>query len=282
MKNIILSKEILAPDIKRIKIKAPLIAKKAKSGQFVILRVSENCERIPLTLIDWDLQEGTITLVFKEVGASTIELGKLEVGDTIHDLVGPLGNPSKIKYYGRVCVIGRGVAIAAAYEKAKRLKDANNHITAIISARNAKLLIYKNEFMKISDRLYIVTDDNSEGIKGYANDVLKKLLESGEKFDLVYAIGAATLMRTISEVTKPYNIKTIVSLNSLMIDGTGLCGCCRLTVGGKAMFTCIDGPEFDGHLIDFNEFRARIHMYEEEEKLALKVIGREINAEING
>jgi len=267
----ILCKKTLAPGVNLIKVKAPRIAKKAKSGQFVILRATEDGERIPLTLIDWDPSEGTITLVFKEVGVSTRDLGKLNVGDRIPDLLGPLGNPGEIKFYGKVCVVGRGVAIAAAYERAEKLKKAKNHLTAIISARTAKLLIYEEEFRKICDRLYITTDDGSKGFKGYANELLKNLLESGEKFDMVYAVGAATLMRTVSETTKPYKIPTIVSLNSLMIDGTGMCGCCRVTVGGEPKFTCVDGPEFDGHLVDFKEFRARIHMYDQEEKTALEI-----------
>ena len=270
MKNKIVYKEKLAPEITLIKISAPLIAKKAKSGQFVILRASEDSERIPLTIVDYDPKDGTITLVFKEAGVSTKKLGELEVGEGVHDLVGPLGNPSEIGFYGKVCVIGRGAAIAAAYERATKLKEAGNTIITIISARNASLLIFKESLGKLSDRFYIATDDGSEGFKGYANDILKKLLESGERFDLVYAVGAATLMRSVSEVTKPYNIKTIVSLNSLMLDGTGLCGCCRVTVGGKAMFTCVDGPEFDAHSVDFEEFKARLHTYNHEEKLALE------------
>ena len=272
MANEIIFKEELAPEVKLIKVRAPLIARKAKSGQFVILRVNEEGERIPLTLIDWDPKDGTITLVFKEVGASTKELGKLEVGDHIHDLVGPLGKPSEIAFHSKVCAIGRGVAIAAAYERAKKMKEAGNNVTAIISARTAKQLIFKDAFIKVSDKLYIATDDGSEGVKGYANDLLRSLLESGERFDLVYAVGAATLMRSISETTKPYKIKTIVSLNSLMVDGTGMCGCCRVTVAGKPMFACVDGPDFDAHLVDFDEFRARIHMYDEEEKVALKIM----------
>jgi ferredoxin--NADP+ reductase len=271
MENEIVFKEELAPEVKLIKVRAPLIAKKAKSGQFVILRVSENSERIPLTLIDWDPDDKTITLVFKEVGASTKELGNLKVGSVIRDLVGPLGKPSEIAYYGKVCVVGRGVAIAAAYERARRLKEMGNSVTTIISARTAKQLIFKDQLRKVSDKLYILTDDGSEGVKGYANEFLKSLLESGERFDLVYVVGAATLMKTVSEITKPYKIRTVVSLNALMVDGTGMCGCCRVTVGGRPMFTCVDGPDFDAHLVDFEEFRARIHMYEEEEKVALKV-----------
>ncbi|MEM3672884.1 MAG: sulfide/dihydroorotate dehydrogenase-like FAD/NAD-binding protein [Candidatus Bathyarchaeia archaeon] len=273
MANEIVFKEELAPEVKLIKVRAPLIARKARSGQFVILRVDEDGERIPLTLIDWDPKEGIITLVFKEAGASTKELGKLEVGDVIHDLVGPLGKPSEITIHSKACVIGRGVAIAAAYERAKKMKEVGNNVTAIISARTAKQLIFKDQLKGVSDKLYVVTDDGSEGVKGYASDVLKSLLESGEKFDLVYAVGAATLMRSISETTKPYKIKTIVSLNALMVDGTGMCGCCRVTVGGKPMFACVDGPDFDAHLVDFEEFRARIHMYDEEERVALKITG---------
>jgi len=273
MANEIIFKEELAPEVKLIKVRAPLIARKAKSGQFVILRVNEDGERIPLTLIDWDPKEGTITLVFKEVGASTKELGKLEVGDAIHDLVGPLGKPSEVVFHSKVCVIGRGVAIAAAYERAKKMKEAGNNVTAIISARTAKQLIFKDQLKGVSDKLYVVTDDGSEGIKGYANDFLRSLLESGERRDTADPVTAATLMRSISETTKPYKIKTIVSLNSLMVDGTGMCGCCRVTVGGKPMFACVDGPDFDAHLVDFEEFRARIHMYDEEERIALKIVG---------
>ena len=268
MENEIVFKEMLAPEIKLIKVRAPFVAKKARSGQFVILRASEGDERIPLTLIDWDPREGTVTLVVKEVGASTKRLGALEVGGRVRDLVGPLGNPGEIRSYGKVCVIGRGVAIAAAYERARKFREARNGVTVIISARTAGLLIYREELEKISDKFYVATDDGSEGVKGYANDILKNLLDSGERFGLVYAVGAATLMRNISKVTKPYDIRTIVSLNSLMVDGTGLCGCCRVTVGGSPMFTCVDGPEFDAHLVDFEEFRARIHTYDQEEKIA--------------
>jgi ferredoxin--NADP+ reductase len=268
--NEVVAKETLAPEVKLMKIRAPSIAKRAKSGQFVILRVSELGERIPMTLVGWDKEKGTITLVFKEVGASTKQLGMLEVGDKLHDLVGPLGNPAKIKTYGKVCIIGRGAAIAAAWERARKLKDAGNHLTVIMSARKADLLILEDQIRKVSDRLYIATYDGSRGVKGYADDVLRNLLRSGERFDLVYAVGAATLMKNVAEATKPFKVKTIVSLNSLMVDGTGMCGCCRVTVGGETKFTCVDGPEFDAHLIDFKEFRARIHTYDEEQKVALE------------
>ncbi|MEM1547346.1 MAG: sulfide/dihydroorotate dehydrogenase-like FAD/NAD-binding protein [Candidatus Methanomethylicia archaeon] len=272
MVNEIVFKEELAPGVKLIKVRAPLIARKARSGQFVILRVNEDDERIPLDLIDWNPKDGVITLVFKEVGASTKDLGSLEVGDFIHDLVGPLGKPSKIISNGRVCIIGGGVAIAAAYERARRMKEAGSNVVAIISARTAKDLIYRDEFKRVSDKLIIATDDGSEGVKGYANDVLRNILELGEKFDLVYAVGPVILMREISETTKPYKVKTIVSLNPLMVDGTGMCGCCRVTVGGKSMFACVDGPDFDAHLVDFEELIARTQMYREEEEVALKIM----------
>ncbi|MEM2305626.1 MAG: sulfide/dihydroorotate dehydrogenase-like FAD/NAD-binding protein [Candidatus Methanomethylicia archaeon] len=272
MVNEIVFKEELAPGVKLIKVRAPLIARKARSGQFVILRVNEDDERIPLDLIDWNPKDGVITLVFKEVGASTKDLGSLEVGDFIHDLVGPLGKPSKIISNGRVCIIGGGVAIAAAYERARRMKEAGSNVVAIISARTAKDLIYKDEFKKISDRLIIATDDGSEGVRGYPNNVLRNMLELGEKFDLVYAVGPVILMREIAETTKPYKIKTVVSLNPLMVDGTGMCGCCRVTVGGKSMFACVDGPDFDAHLVDFEELIARTQMYREEEEVALKIM----------
>ncbi|MEM2404263.1 MAG: sulfide/dihydroorotate dehydrogenase-like FAD/NAD-binding protein [Candidatus Methanomethylicia archaeon] len=272
MVNEIVFKEELAPGVKLIKVRAPLIARKARSGQFVILRVNEDDERIPLDLIDWNPKDGVITLVFKEVGASTKDLGSLEVGDFIHDLVGPLGKPSKIIFNGRVCIIGGGVAIAAAYERARRMKEAGSNVVAIISARTAKDLIYRDEFKKISDRLIIATDDGSEGVRGYPNNVLRNMLELGEKFDLVYAVGPVILMREIAETTKPYKIKTVVSLNPLMVDGTGMCGCCRVTVGGKSMFACVDGPDFDAHLVDFEELIARTQMYREEEEVALKIM----------
>jgi ferredoxin--NADP+ reductase len=273
MMNEIVFKEELAPEIKRVKIMNPLIAKKSKSGQFVILRVERDGERIPLTLIDWDPKDGTITLVFKEVGASTRKLGRLEVGDIIYDLVGPLGNPGEIAYYGRVCIVGGGVAIASAYERARRLKDAGNSIVAVIGAKTAKSLIYREEFRRLSDELYITTEDGSEGVEGYVSDVFTELLNSGRRFNLVYAVGPVGMMKAVSEATKPYDIRTIVSLNSLMVDGTGMCGCCRVTVGGRTMFTCVDGPEFNAHLVDFEELEAKLGMYSEEEARILKFMG---------
>lgn len=269
--NKILLKKTLAQGIKLLEIRAPTIAKKARAGQFVILRVDETGERIPLTLIDWDSEEGTITLVFKEVGLTTEKLGALHVGDRIHDLAGPLGNLAEVESYGRVCIIAGGVAIASAYPRARGLKDGGNHITTIIGARTAESLVFEEEMKRVSDELHIATDDGSKGQKGFVSDVLQGLLESGKRFDLIFAVGPVLMMKAVSEVTKPYKIRTIVSLNSLMVDGTGMCGCCRVTVGDKTRFTCLDGPEFDGHIVDFNELMSRLNMYRDEERLALEL-----------
>lgn len=271
MKHKILDLKALASDIQLIKIKAPAIAKNASAGQFIVLRVDKVGERIPLTLIGWDIKEGTVTLAFKEVGLTTKKLGALNVGDEIYDLVGPLGNPIGTKFYGRVCSVSGGVAIASAYPRTKDLKNSGNHITTIIGAQTAELLIFEEEMRGISDQLYLTTDDGSKGQKGFTSDILRSLLASGNKFDLVFAVGPVLMMKAISEITKPYNIRTIVSLNSLMIDGTGMCGCCRVTVGGKTMFTCVDGPEFDAHLVNFNELSSRLDMYRGEERLALDI-----------
>jgi ferredoxin--NADP+ reductase len=264
VKHNIIATRVLAPDIKLLKIKAPLIAKNTSPGQFAILRVDEAGERIPLTLIDWNGDEGSITLVFKEVGLTTRKLGALSVGDEVHDLIGPLGTPVGTKYYGRVCVISGGVAIASAYPTAKELKDKGNHVTAIIGAQTAESLIFEQETKRVSDQLYVTTDDGSKGQKGFASDILQGLLQSGKRFDLVFAVGPVQMMNAVSEITKPYKMRTIASLNSLMVDGTGMCGCCRVTVGDKTMFTCVDGPEFDANLVDFNELISRLDMYRDE------------------
>lgn len=261
----ILKKEELAPGIKRIVVYAPLIAQKAKVGQFVILRVDEYGERFPLTLVDWNPDEGTITLIFQEVGVSTKKLGALKVGDRILDLVGPLGNPSEIRRYGETVVIGGGVGTALMYPQVLALKDAGNKVTSIIGARTASLLLLVDEISKLSDELYISTDDGSMGIKGFTSDVLKRLLESGRHFDYVFAVGPVLMMRAVAEVTRPYRIKTVVSLNPIMIDGTGMCGGCRVRVGEATKFACVEGPEFDAHQVDFTELIRRLRAYREEE-----------------
>lgn len=258
-------KEKLAPDTKLLDIRAPVVAKHIKSGQFVILRVDEKGERIPVTPIGWDSKEGTISVVIKEIGVTTRKLGALQVGEEVRDLVGPLGNPGEVKLYGKVCVIGGGVGIPVAYERAKALKEAGNEVTAIIGARSADLLVYEEQVRNVVDHFELVTDDGSKGKKAFVTDALRGLLDSGEKYDVVYAAGPGIMLKAVSETTRPYNIRTIVSLNSLMVDGTGMCGGCRVTVGGETKFTCVHGPEFDAHLVDFKEWLSRLNTYLPEE-----------------
>ncbi|MEM2273137.1 MAG: sulfide/dihydroorotate dehydrogenase-like FAD/NAD-binding protein [Candidatus Bathyarchaeia archaeon] len=266
----ITEKRELAPGIKLIKVFAPEIVKKAKAGQFVILRVDAMGERFPLTLADWDQKKGTVTLVFLEVGVSTKKLGRLNNGDAILNLLGPLGNPTEVKNYGTVCVVGGGVGVAAAYPIARAIKEAGNKIVSIIGARSANLLIFEEEMKRYSDEIYISTDDGTRGYKGFVSDLLKNLIINGYKFDMVYAVGPALMMRAVAEVTRPYKIKTIVSLNPIMVDGMGMCGACRVIVGGKTRFTCVDGPEFDAHEVDFMELIRRQRAFLEEEKIALE------------
>ncbi|MEM2111123.1 MAG: sulfide/dihydroorotate dehydrogenase-like FAD/NAD-binding protein [Candidatus Bathyarchaeia archaeon] len=266
----ILNKEELAPNVKRIIVSAPLIAKKAQAGQFVILRVDEQGERFPLTLVDWDREKGTITLIFQEVGVSTNKLGKLKFGDYIEDMVGPLGNSTEIENYGEVAVIGGGVGTALIYPWVKALKEAGNRITTILGARTANLLLLEEELSRLSDEIRISTDDGSKGFKGFTADVLRNLLAEGRKFNLVMAAGPVLMMKAIADVTKSYGIKTIVSLNPIMVDGTGMCGGCRVTVGGKTKFACVDGPDFDAHEVDFRELANRLRTYQEEECKALQ------------
>ncbi|MEM2610087.1 MAG: sulfide/dihydroorotate dehydrogenase-like FAD/NAD-binding protein [Candidatus Bathyarchaeia archaeon] len=270
MYRIVESRKI-APAVKLIRILAPEIARKAQPGQFVILRVDAMGERIPLTLADWNITEGTITLVFLEVGVSTRKLGELKEGDAILDLLGPLGNPTDVRNYGTVCIVGGGVGIAAAYPIARALKRARNKVISIIGARTAKLLIFEEEMRRCSDEVHISTDDGTKGYKGFVSDVLRKLLQEGYGFDMVYAVGPAVMMRAVAEVTRPYNIKTIASLNPIMVDGMGMCGACRVTVGGKTMFACVNGPEFDAHKVDFTELIRRQMAFIQEERMALEL-----------
>lgn len=272
----VITKERLAPGIKRMVISAPLIAKKAKVGQFVIIRVDEYGERFPLTLVDWNVDKGMVTLIFQEVGVSTKKLGMLQVGDCIKDVFGPLGNPSEIRRYGDVAVVGGGVGTALMYPQVKALKEAGNKVTSILGARTAELLLLERELRELSDELYVSTDDGSKGYKGFTSDVLKSLLEQGRKFDYVFAVGPTPMMRAIAEVTRPYGIKTVVSLNPIMVDGTGMCGTCRVTVGGETKFACVDGPEFDAHEVDFRELMNRLRTYLDEEKRALCALENKI------
>lgn len=265
----ILEKQELTPQIKQVRIHAPEIAEKARAGQFVILRVDDEGERIPLTLVAWENETGTITLIFQEVGVSTKKLGCLQAKDEIMNIAGPLGNASDVKNYGLAAVVCGGVGTAAAYPIAKALKEAGNTVVSILGARTSELLILEAEMKQVSDKLFISTDDGSKGRKGFVSDTLKSLIEQKYQFDVVYAIGPPMMMRTTAEVTRPYGIKTIVSLNPIMVDGMGMCGACRVSVGGSTKFACIDGPEFDAHSTNFEELIKRLRVYPPEEKLAL-------------
>jgi len=264
----VLAKQDLAAQIKLFKVNAPDIAEKAQPGQFVIIRIDEKGERIPLTLVDWEKEKGTITLIFQEVGVSTRKLGALEVEDSILNILGPLGNPSDIRHSSYVAMVCGGVGTAAAYPIARAFKEGGNKVISVVGARNEALLILENEMKNISDELYISTDDGSKGYKGFVSEVLKGLIEKGYRFDIVYAIGPPLMMRATAEVTRSHGIKTIVSLNPIMVDGMGMCGVCRVTVGGQTRFACFEGPEFDGHQVDFDELIKRLRMYQSEEKMA--------------
>ncbi len=264
----IISKEKLTPVIDCLKVEAPALAKKARAGQFVIIRVDEVGERIPLTLADWDAKAGTITLVAMEVGTSTRKLGLLKAGDNLTNLVGPLGLPSDIEKFGTVICVGGGVGIAPIYPIARSLRQAGNKIISIIGARNKDLLFWEDKMRSVSDELVVTTDDGSYAAKGVVTEPLKARLEGG-KIDRVIAIGPAVMMKFCSITTKPFNVPTIVSLNSIMVDGTGMCGCCRISVGGKTKFACVDGPDFDGHQVDWNIAFDRQKVYLKEEKESL-------------
>lgn len=252
--------------MKLITVEAAEIARKALPGQFIMLRVCEEGERIPLTIADYDREAGTVTIIFQEVGKTTKMLGMLNEGDSILDFVGPLGNPSHLDGMKRVCVIGGGLGCAIAYPQAKYLHQHGTQVDIIAGFRNKELIFLEEEMKASSDNLYIMTDDGSNGNKGLVTDQLKALLDGGIEYDMVIAIGPLVMMKFVSLTTKPYNVKTVVSMNSTMIDGTGMCGGCRLTVGGETKFACVDGPEFDGHLVDFDESIRRSAMYKKEEK----------------
>lgn len=266
----ITKKKILAQSIKLIEVLAPEIAAKGQAGQFIILRIDENGERIPLTLADFDRQQGTITLIYQEVGRTTLELGRLEPGDFILDLVGPLGKSSEIEKYGTVVCVGGGVGVAPIYPITRALADADNHIISIIGARSNNHLILADEMEKVSEKLYIATDDGTTGHKGFVTDILKGIIDSEIQIDLVLAIGPMVMMKAVSELTRPYDIKTVVSLNPIMVDGTGMCGACRVAVGQETKFACVDGPEFDGHQVNWSVAQIRGRMFVEEEQLAMK------------
>jgi ferredoxin--NADP+ reductase len=265
----ILKKEVLSPTLKLFEIEAPKIAKKCQAGQFIILRINEKGERIPLTIADFNREKGSITLIFAEVGKTTQQLGRMEAGDALLDFVGPLGRPSEIEKYGRVVCIGGGVGIAPVFPITRALHEAGNEVIGIAGARNEELLFWTDEFKEQCDEFHICTDDGSAGQKGFVTDVLKKIIEEKGKIDYIVAIGPLPMMKFVSEVSRPFGIKTVVSLNSIMVDGTGMCGACRVTVGNETKFACVDGPEFDGHLVDFNESMRRSQIFKDEEMRAL-------------
>ncbi|MFH1825116.1 MAG: sulfide/dihydroorotate dehydrogenase-like FAD/NAD-binding protein [Candidatus Firestonebacteria bacterium] len=264
----IVRKKILSETTKLIEIEAPLIAKSAKSGQFVVLRIYEKGERIPLTMADKNPTKGTITIVFQEVGKSTIHLGTLNEGDAILDLLGPLGKPTDFGHAKKIICIGGGVGIAEIYPEVKELRESGKYVITIIGARNKGLLFFENELKEISHEFYITTDDGSSGRKGFVSDVLRELLTKDKEIDLVLAVGPIIMMKVISNLTKGFNVKTVVSLNPVMLDATGMCGACRVTIDGKTKFACVDGPSFDGHLVDFDELTKRLNQFKEQEKLS--------------
>ena len=258
---LILKKEPLNPTVTRMVIDAPHIARKAEPGQFIILRVHEDGERIPLTIADFDREQGTVTIIFQIVGATTELLNHLEAGDSLHDFVGPLGRPSEVEGLKKVAVVGGGVGCAIAYPIAKKLHQLGAEVHAIVGFRSKDLVILEEEFQAASDKLVVMTDDGSYGEKGLVTNALKRLIDAGEQYDEVIAIGPLVMMKFVTQLTKQHNIKTVVSMNPIMIDGTGMCGGCRLTVGGKTKFACVDGPDFDGFEVDFDEAMARNTMY---------------------
>lgn len=261
----IVSKRQLNPAVSWMEIEAPFIAKKVKAGQFVILRVNEHGERIPLTVADHDEQRGTITVIFQKVGKTTLLLDTLEVGDGILDVVGPLGRATEIDGVKRVAVIGGGVGCAIAYPEAKAFFENGAHVDMIVGFRNREMVMLEDDFRAVSSDLFVMTDDGSYGEQGFVTAKLQQLLDAGNAYDLVMAIGPLPMMRAVANVTKEKRIHTVVSMNPIMVDGTGMCGGCRLTVGGEVKFACVDGPEFDAHLIDWDEAMHRLNQYKEEE-----------------
>lgn len=265
----ILNKEILGNDLYIFEVEADRIAKKAEPGQFIIVRLNETGERIPLTIADFDREKGTLTIIFQAVGSTTKKLAACETGNAILDLVGPLGTASEIENYGTIVCVGGGVGIAPVYPIARALKEAGNKVISIIGARNKDLLFWKEKMEAVSDSLLIATDDGSEGRKGFVTDLLKEAMEK-ETINHIWAIGPMIMMKAVSAVTKPHEIKTIVSLNPIMVDGTGMCGACRVGVGTETKFACVDGPEFDGHQVDWDLAMKRSQLFKNEEKRSIE------------
>ena len=261
----IVRKKELNPSVTLMDIEAPFIARKAKAGQFIIFRIDEQGERVPLTIAGCDREKGTVTIIFQKVGFSTIALGKLNEGDFIRDFVGPLGKPTEVEGHKRVCVVGGGVGCAIALPSAAAFKEAGAEVTVIVGFRSKDIVILEDEFKAVADRFIMMTDDGSYGRHGLVTQPLQELLEAGERFDEVLAIGPVPMMKFVCRTTQPFGVKTMVSLNPIMVDGTGMCGGCRVTVGGETKFACVDGPEFDGHQVDFAELMSRNTTYRERE-----------------
>jgi len=274
----IINKKILSQDdqvrVTQFEIEAPLIANQACAGQFVVLIVNEQGERFPLTIVNKDEKEGTITIIAQEVGLATKLLGRLGVGDSLYALVGPLGHPTEIKDYKKVILIGGGVGIAEIFPIAKALKEAGNYVISIIGAKTKELLILEEELKQLSDELHITTDDGTYGQKGFTTDILKELLADSEQlknYGLVFTVGPIPMMQKVAQTTEGFGVKTVASLNALMVDATGMCGCCRVTIDNKVKFSCVDGPEFDAHLVDWAELSSRSRIYADKEKHICKL-----------
>jgi ferredoxin--NADP+ reductase len=275
----VLSNETLAPDVHRLWVEAPVVARKRRPGQFVIVRMDEDGERIPLTIADVDPGRGAIALIIQGVGKTTLSLNGLAPGSTLLDVAGPLGRPTHIEAGARVCCVGGGIGTAVVYPIACGVKALGGSVTSILGGRTRDLVILEDELRGISDRCVVTTDDGSYGRRGLVTDALRALIAEGERFDEVVAVGPLPMMRAVVEVTRPIGLKTTVSLNPLMVDGTGMCGGCRVLVGGTQRFACVDGPEFDGHLVDFDELAARLRAYKEDEAEALRLYREQCEAD---
>jgi NAD(P)H-flavin reductase len=280
--NEILQLAKLAPQINLLKLNVPLITQRAKAGQFVVLRINEEGERIPMSITDLDPKTGILTIIFQEVGKTTAHLATLKKGEVLADVVGPLGIPTHMEKFGTCVCVGGGIGIAPIHFVAKSLKKLGNKVISIIGARSKDLLILEEEIKNISDQLLISTDDGSYGHHGFVSDLLTQLLSQDEKVDFVMAIGPVIMMKVVCGVTAPHGVKTVVSLNPVMVDGTGMCGACRVTVGGKTRFACVDGPDFDGHQVDFDELIKRQAMYVKQEKIAMERFEKMCGAESKG
>jgi ferredoxin--NADP+ reductase len=278
----IVRKNTLNSQVKLYEIAAPQVAKKAQPGQFIVLRVDEDGERVPFTIADYDREKGTVTIIVQEVGKTTRQLGLLKEADAVQDFVGPLGLPTHFDDVKKAVVIGGGLGSAIAYPQTKNFFSRGVEVDTIVGFRNKDLVILEEEMKKVSTRVFITTDDGSYGIKGFVTDALKTLIDEGNQYDVVVAIGPPVMMKAVCNLTRPHGIKTLVSLNPIMIDGTGMCGCCRVTVAGQTRFACIEGPDFDGHEVDFDELMKRNSMYRTEEKDSLDRHICKLEAKVNG